>query len=285
MDKARGKRPLEEDVEVLMSINFDESDAEDDELTSVIRRSREEFDFLQKRKGIESSNEASEKRRPATVSEFGVLSIPPHRFIEQAPMTNKHGIISTNDTVLEWWICLYMIYFECGLRLPIHPLIIQMIADEVGVELSVDEFIALYYLQENSKDHGRYLIYLRRKQQVVGEIRNANRYWQDCSNNCSATPIESGMKLTSPTGALRRLFGTPLFIKPFSDEEALIAELALSTMKINFPSPKEIIASKWAEKEATKAAAATKAAEAAQVLTPTSFPLSDSSPELSNVLE
>ena len=65
---------------------------------------------------------------------------------------------------------MYMIYFECGLRLPIHPLIIQsmhhyqlaipqlmpngmrvflgliVIADEAGIELSVDNFLALYYL-------------------------------------------------------------------------------------------------------------------------------------------
>lgn len=64
---------------------------------------------------------------------------------------------------------MYMIHFECGLRLPIHPLIIQsiyhyqlaipplmqngirvflaliVIADEVDVELSVDDFIAFYY--------------------------------------------------------------------------------------------------------------------------------------------
>ena len=77
MDKARGNGPLEEDVEVPGNIDFDESDAKDDELTSVIRRSKEEFDFLQKRKGTESSNEASEKSRPTMVSGARVLSIPP----------------------------------------------------------------------------------------------------------------------------------------------------------------------------------------------------------------
>ncbi|GMN44747.1 hypothetical protein TIFTF001_013944 [Ficus carica] len=61
--------------------------------------------------------------------------------------------------------------------------------------------------------------------------------------------------------ALRRLFGTSLFIKPFSDEKALIAELALSTMKIDFPSFKEILARKRVEKEAVKAAVAAKAYE------------------------
>ncbi|GMN51246.1 hypothetical protein TIFTF001_020407 [Ficus carica] len=51
MDKARGKRPLDEDVEVPMNINFDESDVEDDKLTSFIRRSKEEYNSLQKKKG------------------------------------------------------------------------------------------------------------------------------------------------------------------------------------------------------------------------------------------
>ena len=31
MDRVRGKRPLEEDVEVPTNIDYDESDAEDDE--------------------------------------------------------------------------------------------------------------------------------------------------------------------------------------------------------------------------------------------------------------
>ena len=77
---------------------------------------------------------------------------------------------------------------------------------------------------------------------------------------------------------MRRLFGTPLFIEPLSDEEALIAEFALSMIK-------EILTRKRAEKEAVKAAAAAKASEVAQVLTSTPFPLIESSPEPSNVLE
>ncbi|GMN74975.1 hypothetical protein TIFTF001_052496 [Ficus carica] len=80
---------------------------------------------------------------------------------------------------------MYMIYFECGLRLPIHHLIIQsmhhyqlaipqlmpneirvflgliVITDEAGIKLSVNDFLAFYYLQENSKDHGRYSMYPR----------------------------------------------------------------------------------------------------------------------------
>ncbi|GMN55638.1 hypothetical protein TIFTF001_024761 [Ficus carica] len=50
------------------------------------------------------------------------------------------------------WICMYTIYFECGLQFPIPPLLIQ--TEEAGVELSVDDILAIYYPQENSKDHG-----------------------------------------------------------------------------------------------------------------------------------
>ncbi|GMN47317.1 hypothetical protein TIFTF001_016500 [Ficus carica] len=84
-------------------------------------------------------------------------------------------------------------------------------------------------------------------------------------------------------GALRRLFGTPLFIEPLSDEEALIVELTLDTMKVDFPSPKELLAWKKAEKEAVKAAATENAAQAGRVTEPPSLPIIESSPEPSNV--
>ncbi|GMN69444.1 hypothetical protein TIFTF001_038495 [Ficus carica] len=54
-----------------------------------------------------------------------------------------------------------------------------VLADEAGFELSVDDILAIYYPQENFKDHGRYSMYPRRKKQVVGEMKNADRYWQD----------------------------------------------------------------------------------------------------------
>ncbi|GMN66987.1 hypothetical protein TIFTF001_036052 [Ficus carica] len=57
-------------------------------------------------------------------------------------------------------------------------------------------------------------------------------------------------------GALRRLFGPPLFIEPLSDEEALIAEFALDTMSVAFPSAKDLLAKNKAKKEAEKAAKA-----------------------------
>ncbi|GMN22642.1 hypothetical protein TIFTF001_040305 [Ficus carica] len=79
-------------------------------------------------------------------------------------------------------------------------------------------------------------------------------------------------------GALKRLFGTPLFINALTDEEALIAEFALDTMSVVFPSPKELLAQKKAAREAAKAAAAT-AANAGKAKEPVPLPVLESSPE------
>ncbi|GMN25142.1 hypothetical protein TIFTF001_051429 [Ficus carica] len=120
------------------------------------------------------------------------------------------------NTVSEGWICLYTIYFECGLRLPLPPLLIQcmhhyqlaipqlmpngmrvflgliVLAEKAGVELSVDDVLAIYYPQENFKDHGRYSMYPRRKKQVVGEMKNANRYWQGTQETTAKGSIVRG---------------------------------------------------------------------------------------------
>ncbi|GMN51351.1 hypothetical protein TIFTF001_020507 [Ficus carica] len=77
MDRARGKRLLEEDVEVLTNIDSDESDAKDDEWSSILRRSKEDYDSLQQEKGAKTSNDALKRSRPATLSGAGVLSITP----------------------------------------------------------------------------------------------------------------------------------------------------------------------------------------------------------------
>ena len=71
----RGKKPLEESVDVPANIDLEESNAEDNELAFVIRSLREKHDRLQKRKGTESSNEALEKSLPTIVSGAGALSI------------------------------------------------------------------------------------------------------------------------------------------------------------------------------------------------------------------
>ncbi|GMN60134.1 hypothetical protein TIFTF001_029228 [Ficus carica] len=213
------------------------------------------------------------------------------------------------DTVLEGWICMYTIYFECGLRIPIPPLLIQsmhhyqlaipqlmpngmrvflgliVLADETGVKLSVDDILAIYYPQENLKDHGRYSMYPRRKKQVVGEMKNADRYWQDHYFFMHVKEKSMGglanvfyplwvilrkeMKKPPPKALLfeeklerewlRRLFGPPLFIEPLFDKEALITELALDIMSVEFPNPKDLLAKKKAQKEAAKAAAASSA--------------------------
>ncbi|GMN23839.1 hypothetical protein TIFTF001_040502 [Ficus carica] len=144
-------------------------------------------------------------------------------------------------------------------------------SDKVGVELSVDDILALYYPQKNLKDHGQYSMYPRRKKQVVGEMKNAD------SNELKKPPpkalifeekLERMLAQLNQEGALRRLFGTPLFIEPLSDEEALIAELVLDTMDVDFPNPKDLLARKKAQKEAAKAAAAEKAAQAGRATEP-----------------
>ncbi|GMN57871.1 hypothetical protein TIFTF001_026979 [Ficus carica] len=280
------------------------------------------------------------------------------------------------DTVSEGWICMYAIYFECGLRLPLPPLLVRtmnhynlaipqlmpnrmrvflgliVLSEEANIDLSVDDVLAIYYPQENSKDHGRYSMYPRRKKQVVGEMKNADRYWQDRYffmhvNNKSmgdladafyplwgtlrkelkkpppkallfeeklerllALPdrdwddiqvprrlrasslwkdfveLPSGIPKRVPSwvdwpfvirGALRRLFGTPLFVDPLTDEEALIAEFTLDSLVMEVPTPKDIMAKCRAKKEAERAAAA--AASAGQVNEPEPYPVLESSPE------
>ncbi|GMN59431.1 hypothetical protein TIFTF001_028533 [Ficus carica] len=46
MDKVRGKRPLEEGIKVPVNISFDESDAKDDELMSIIQLNEKSLGVL-----------------------------------------------------------------------------------------------------------------------------------------------------------------------------------------------------------------------------------------------
>ncbi|GMN23845.1 hypothetical protein TIFTF001_049104 [Ficus carica] len=80
-------------------------------------------------------------------------------------------------------------------------------------------------------------------------------------------------------GALRKLFGTPLFIEPLTDEEALITDLALDTMSVEFPNPKDLLAKKKAQKEAEMAVAAAAAASSARGNEPPPLPVIESSPD------
>ncbi|GMN57655.1 hypothetical protein TIFTF001_026760 [Ficus carica] len=407
------KKQVIDDVDVeWTSTDSSDSSPDDDELASTIRRSK----FEHSRRDTGTSYEAWERSRPATTSEAEAVSIPPITRLTKPPRrlsvesflrtSNPRSVLTEEhlsdirgrfgfpnevqlrlpfkderaDTVSEGWICMYTIYFECGLRLPLPPLLVQcmhhyqlaipqlmpngmrvflgliVLADEAGVELSVDDILAIYYPQENSKDHGRYSIYPRRKKQVVDEMKNADRYWQDhyffihvneksmggLANafyplwgtlrkelkkpppkallfeekfeRLLAQPnqewdeinvpkrfrasslwkdfveIPSGIAKRVPSwvdwpfvikGALRRLFGTPLFIEALSDEEALIAEFALDMMSVAFPSAKDLLAKKKAKKEAKKAAkaAANAPASSAQGNEPPPLPVIESSPE------
>ncbi|GMN63885.1 hypothetical protein TIFTF001_032955 [Ficus carica] len=172
MDKTRGMRPLEEDVDVPANIDMEESNAEDDEMASVLRRSREEHEYLQMRRGTESSNEAFEKNRPATVSGVGALSIPliarlsraPHRISTKSLLrtTNPLSILIVDDLALIR--CRYRFPNEVQLRLPFLnrradtlaiPQLMSnemrvflgliVVVNEAGVELTVNDFLALYY--------------------------------------------------------------------------------------------------------------------------------------------
>lgn len=58
MDKSRGKRPLEGNIDVLSNINLEDSDAEKDELAFALRHLREEYEREQN-KGIKTRDEAS----------------------------------------------------------------------------------------------------------------------------------------------------------------------------------------------------------------------------------
>ncbi|GMN66709.1 hypothetical protein TIFTF001_035770 [Ficus carica] len=390
MDK---KKQVIEDVDVeWTSTDSSDSSSDDEELALTIRRSRFEYEFENRRTDTGTSKEASERSRPATTSVAEALSIPPIARLTKPPCrlsvesflrtSNPRSVLMEEDlsdirgrfgfpnevqlrlpfkderadTVSEGWTCMYTIYFECGLRLPLPPLLVQCMHHYqlaipqlmpnrmrvflglivlAGVELLVDDILAIYYPQENSKDHGRYSMYPRRKKQVVGKMKNADRYWQDhyffmhvneksmgdlanafyplwssLRNELKKPPpkallfeeklerllalpnrewdeihvpkrfrasslwkdfveLQSGIAKRVPSwvdwpfvirGALRRLFGPPLFIEPLSDEEALIADFALDTMVMEFPNPKDLLAKRKAKKEAEKAAAAAAAA-------------------------
>ncbi|GMN20690.1 hypothetical protein TIFTF001_039954 [Ficus carica] len=162
MDK---KKEIIEDVDVeWTSTDSSDSSSDDEELASTIRRSRFEHEFQHSRRDVGTSNEASERNRQQPHRELRGR----FRFLNKVhlrlPFKDERA-----DTVSEGWICMYTIYFECGLRLPLPPLLVQcmyhyqlvipqlmpngmrvflgliVLADEAGVELSVDDILAIYY--------------------------------------------------------------------------------------------------------------------------------------------
>ncbi|GMN58183.1 hypothetical protein TIFTF001_027282 [Ficus carica] len=242
-----------------MSTDFSDSSSDDDELTSTIHRSRFEHEFEHNRRDAGTSSKASERNRPTTTSGAKVLSIPPIARLTKPPRR------------------------------------------EAGVELSVDDILAIYYPQENSKDHGRYSMYPRRKKQSMGGLANAfYPLWGSLRKELKKPPskaflfeekLERLLTLLNREwdeinvdwpfvirGALRRLFGTPLFIEPLTDDEALIAEFALDTMNMEFPNPKDLLAKRKASKEVVKAAAAA-SENVVKGNKPAPFPIIVSSPE------
>ncbi|GMN64156.1 hypothetical protein TIFTF001_033227 [Ficus carica] len=317
-----------------------------------------------------------QRSRPATTSGKAILSIPPIARLTEPPRwlstesflrtSNPRSVLTESDlsdirgrygfpnevqlrlpfkgeradSVSEGWICMYTIYFECGLRIPLPPLLVQtmhhynlaipqlkpngmrvfmgliVLAEEAGVELTVDDVLAIYYPQENFKDHGRYSMYPRRKKQVVGEMKNADRYWQDRYffmhvNNKSMGDLANAfyplwgtlrkeLKKPPPKALLfeeklEKLLAvpnrewdeihTPERFRASSLWKSFIelpTDFALDSLVMEVPNPKDIMAKQRAKKEAERAPAAVTAASAAnasQSNEPAPFPILESSPE------
>ncbi|GMN45103.1 hypothetical protein TIFTF001_014285 [Ficus carica] len=202
------------------------------------------------------------------------------------------------DTVSEGWL------FFLGLI---------VIAEEAGVELSVDDILALYYPQENSKERGRYSMYPRRKKQVVGEMKNVDRYWQNryffmLVNEKSLGALANAFfplwgylskELKKPPSKallfeqkLEQLLAQPCHewdeinvserlraSSLWKDFVELKTESVLDTMNIYFPNLKDLLVKTKAQKEAAKAAATEKPAQANRTTEPLPMPVIESSPE------
>ena len=148
MDK---EKQIVEDVEVeWTSSDSSDSGSDDEELIKTLRRSKFEAEFFHNRHGVESSNVRQERDRPATISGADVLSIPPIAHLTRPSRMSTESFLRTSnprsvlteddlseirgkfgfpnevqlclplsneraDTVFEGWICMYVIYFECGL--------------------------------------------------------------------------------------------------------------------------------------------------------------------------
>ncbi|GMN32144.1 hypothetical protein TIFTF001_041684 [Ficus carica] len=377
MDK---QKEVIDDVDVeWTSTDSSDNSSDDEELMSTIRRSRLEHEFQQSQMGAGTS-EASERNRPTTTSGEEFVSIPPIARLTEPPRrlatetylrtSNPRSVLTESD--LSEIRGRYGFPNEVQIRLPFKAmnhynlaipqlmpngmrvfLGLIVLSEEASIELTVDNVLAIYYPQENSKDHGRYSMYPWRKKQVVGEMKNADRYWQDRYffmhvnkksmgvladafnpfwgtlrkelkkpppkallveeklERLLALPyrdwdeiqvprrlrasslwkdfveLPTGIPKRVPSwvdwpfiirGALRRLFGTPLFVDSLTDEEALIAEFALDSLIMEVPTPKDIMAKRRAKKEAERATAAA-AASAGQVNEPEPFPVLESSPE------
>ena len=89
MDRARGKQPVDDVVVEWTSSDSSDSDSDNEEWASILRHSKAEYDLLQMQKGAETSNEASERNRSATVSGAGVLLIPLIAQLNKPPHRRK----------------------------------------------------------------------------------------------------------------------------------------------------------------------------------------------------
>ncbi|GMN46396.1 hypothetical protein TIFTF001_015587 [Ficus carica] len=83
MDK---QKEVIDDVDVeWTSTDSSDGSSDNEELMSTIRRSRFEHEFQHSQMGAGTSNEASERSRPATTSSEEILSIPPIARLTEPP--------------------------------------------------------------------------------------------------------------------------------------------------------------------------------------------------------
>ncbi|GMN54938.1 hypothetical protein TIFTF001_024056 [Ficus carica] len=238
-----------------------DSSSDDDEWASTVCRSRFEHEFQHNRRGAGTSNETSERNRPASTSGAEVLLIPPIARLTKPPRRlSVESFLRTSNP-----------------RLVLTEEDLSDIRDKKSKKPPPK---ALLFEEK----HERLLTLPNREWDEINVPKRlrASSLWKDFIE------IPSGIVKRVPSwvdwpfvirGALRRLFGTPLFIEPLTDEEALIADLALDTMSIEFPNPKDLLAKKKAQKKAERAAAAAATASSARGNEPPPLPVIESSPE------
>ncbi|GMN60217.1 hypothetical protein TIFTF001_029310 [Ficus carica] len=338
MDK---QKEVIDDVDVeWMSTDSSNSSSDNEELMSTIRRSRFEHEFQHSQMGAGTSNEASERSRPATTSGEDILSIPPIARLTEPPRrlstesflrtSNPRSVLTESDlsdirgrygfpnevqlrlpfkgeradTVSEGWIFDAewdegFLGIDCAVRRSEHRAICRRCARDI---LSSRKFERSWMVldvpaeeeasKELKKPPPKALLFEEKLERLlalpnrewddiqVPKRLRASSLWKDFIELPSGIPKRVPSWVDWPfiiRGALRRLFGTPLFVDPLTDEEALIAEFALDSLDMEIPTPKDIMAKRRAKKEAKRAAAA--AANAGQVNEPEPFPVLESSPE------
>ncbi|GMN73963.1 hypothetical protein TIFTF001_052290 [Ficus carica] len=223
---------------------------------SAIRSSTEEFDFLQQRKGVESSNEVSERSRPATVSGAGVLYIPPIAQLNRPPqrISMESFLRTANPSPILTEDNLALIKSRYGF--PNEVQLCLPFANERADTVSEEHARATPFRKVEGRRKAKKKGADEEKRASQGDqsrvkqrpqIKNEEEADVECILRGMELIYRSIVKAVVIKRALRRLFGSLLFIESLSKEVALITRLSLDMIKIDFPSPKEIISRKREE--------------------------------------